>query len=363
MVGRPLLHPLQHALDVGLDVLHSVAAQLDHDLLLVRLARLVEHDLHDLRLHVLRQLLLRVTSALQPRVEDAVLRPQHKHQVEPPLWKELRSVEVDNEPARLLHLLELVEYPLLVEYVRLVFLVPPLMHLSVLYERAQLYVAHGGRLRSQRLAHRALAGTRRASNEDVWQLSRLLCHDARVLGADDAARPEGENRPARRPLHAHAPATRALGFLRVDRRRAGRVDPAEREQAALHCGPPGERLRHLPKPRLDLARAGHADGVRVGQRGCDGRGLGAGHVHQWQEAAAQEEAHAAAGQVARLWQVNPDLQAARGRLGLHERRGGGAGAEAAEAVQRDPRHRAALRAEARLARRQREAAARRLDPN
>ena len=128
--------------------------------------------------------------------------------------------------------------------------------------------------------------------------------------------------------------------------------PAEREQAALHRGPPGECFRHLPEPRVNFTRAGHADGVRIGQRGCHGRGLGSGHVYQWEEAAAQEEAHAAARQVSRLWQVHPDLQAARGRLGLHERRGGGAGAEAAEAVQRDPRHRAALRAEAWLARRQ-----------
>ena len=54
---------LEYPLHVRLERLERVREELEHDLLRVRLARLIEDHLHDLGLHILGQLFLRVVSA------------------------------------------------------------------------------------------------------------------------------------------------------------------------------------------------------------------------------------------------------------------------------------------------------------
>ena len=61
MVLHPLLSPLNQLLQVALQVLRSVAGQLVDDLLAVGLPGLLVDGLEDLALHVVLQLLPRVT--------------------------------------------------------------------------------------------------------------------------------------------------------------------------------------------------------------------------------------------------------------------------------------------------------------
>lgn len=61
MLFDPLLHPLAHLLQVPLQVVRTVAGQLVDDVLAVRLHGLLQDGLEDLTLHVVLQLLPRVT--------------------------------------------------------------------------------------------------------------------------------------------------------------------------------------------------------------------------------------------------------------------------------------------------------------
>mmetsp|Transcript_41964 Transcript_41964/g.139126 ORF Transcript_41964/g.139126 Transcript_41964/m.139126 type:complete len:230 (-) Transcript_41964:26-715(-) len=163
---------LEYPLHVRLERLERVRGELEHDLLRVRLARLIEDHLHDLGLHILGQLLLRVVSALQPRVEHAVVGAKHNDEVKPPLGEEVRAVEVDDDAAGLHALLQLVEDPVLVEHVALVLGVPARVQLLLPHERADLDVPHRRRALHDVLRGGALARPGRADDEDVGQLTR-----------------------------------------------------------------------------------------------------------------------------------------------------------------------------------------------
>ena len=64
MVVLPAFYPRGDTLDVGLHVVGGVAAELNHDLLIVPIPRLLQHHLHDLRVEVFLQLILGVIPTL-----------------------------------------------------------------------------------------------------------------------------------------------------------------------------------------------------------------------------------------------------------------------------------------------------------
>jgi hypothetical protein len=99
MVLLPPLHPLSHPLHICIQILDPVALQLHHNLGIVRIPRLLQQHLHNLRIHVFLNLPSRVFARSKPVVEQRGVGAQHNNEVDPRLGEEVARVPVDYVPA------------------------------------------------------------------------------------------------------------------------------------------------------------------------------------------------------------------------------------------------------------------------
>ncbi|CBY01050.1 predicted protein [Plenodomus lingam JN3] len=95
IIPPPPLHPPLHPLQIPLDILGTITPQLDHNLLPVGLARLIQQDLHNLAVHVLLELLSLVAPGREPVVEDGGVAAQDDDEVDPALGEEVAGVPVE----------------------------------------------------------------------------------------------------------------------------------------------------------------------------------------------------------------------------------------------------------------------------
>jgi hypothetical protein len=99
MVLLPVLNPLLNPLQIPLHVIRTITPQLLHNLLLVRLARLIQQHLHNLTVHVLIQLLILVTTGGKTIVQNGGVASQDNDEVDPALGEEVARVPVEDVAA------------------------------------------------------------------------------------------------------------------------------------------------------------------------------------------------------------------------------------------------------------------------
>ena len=103
MFCLPVLKPLSHPIHILLQVLERLAPELVHDVHVIALARLVQNGLHNLALHVLLDLVRRVSSdpvrhgmyvlPIHKSVEkNGVVAAENEDEVEPALREEIDGV-------------------------------------------------------------------------------------------------------------------------------------------------------------------------------------------------------------------------------------------------------------------------------
>lgn len=96
MIPLPMFDPCRNPLNVLLNLIRLVAPQLDHNLLLVRVPRLLEQDLHYLHVQVFLQLRLAVASCFQPIIKRGAIAADHNDQIDEGRGEEVASVPVDD---------------------------------------------------------------------------------------------------------------------------------------------------------------------------------------------------------------------------------------------------------------------------
>ncbi|KAF1933483.1 Maf/Ham1 [Didymella exigua CBS 183.55] len=101
MVLFPILNPLLNPFQIPLDIIRTIAPQLDDNLLFIRLPRLVKQDLHDLTVHVLVKLLLLVSSRSKAVVKDGRVATQDNDEIDPAFGEQVAGVPVEDAAALL----------------------------------------------------------------------------------------------------------------------------------------------------------------------------------------------------------------------------------------------------------------------
>lgn len=99
MILLPILNPLLNPLQIPLHIIRTITPQLLHNLLLIRLARLIQQHLHDLTVHILIQLLILVTTGGKTIVQNGGIASQDDDEVDPALGEEVARVPVEDEAA------------------------------------------------------------------------------------------------------------------------------------------------------------------------------------------------------------------------------------------------------------------------
>ncbi|KAH7553183.1 hypothetical protein BM1_08156 [Bipolaris maydis] len=99
IIPPPLLHPPLTPLQIRLYILGTLTPQLDHNLLSIRVAGLLEQNLHNLTIHILLELLARVAARSEAVVQDGRVAPQHDDKIDPALGEEVAGVPVEDVAA------------------------------------------------------------------------------------------------------------------------------------------------------------------------------------------------------------------------------------------------------------------------
>jgi len=123
--------------------------------------------LKDFAVHVVLQLLALVTSRGQTIIEEGIVRPQDKDDVEPTFRKEIGDVMFNDNPALTHQIFKFVNNFVLVEGVALEFLVPLFQAVVLLGELADVDALQGLDTFTQFLAEERLANPRCSGDQDV----------------------------------------------------------------------------------------------------------------------------------------------------------------------------------------------------
>mmetsp|Transcript_1646 Transcript_1646/g.4514 ORF Transcript_1646/g.4514 Transcript_1646/m.4514 type:complete len:233 (-) Transcript_1646:58-756(-) len=187
MILHPLRNPLLHAQHIAFRIFRRIRWHLMHNLHGVRFAGLLQDDLHDLGLHVLRSLLFRIPPSRQSIKQQFRLGPQHQDQVEPTFGEQFCRMKIRHEALSrggdlVEDDLECVQQLVLVQYVCVQRLVVTFVKVILFDQFANVDMMKSRAFRQQ-LGRRCFANTRSAGDEDVGHppLGSIQTHGRSVV--------------------------------------------------------------------------------------------------------------------------------------------------------------------------------------